>query len=382
MGSIKKQKLKPPAKKVLRSNCIGLDIGAHAVKIVALGGGGLQATQTKFIHSIELPEGCVDDGVVLNPQLVGKLIRETLMSSGIGANACVLAVSGARSIVRTVELPKMPEPLLRKSIKFEAGKYISSSIEESVVEFEVLDPQREDGQMSVLLVAAPQQEVDSRLAVAEEAGLDPIACDLEPFALHRALCEFDPERIREKIALLVDLGETHTDLVLVVEGEFVLTRSMSTAQRNFTHAVMSQLNKEPHLAVDLKRQLNLEQLADPTADSSTEQFRAARAVQPLLDEMLREVRRSIHYYFQSEAKEAMRQAAIDQIYLAGGGAGMGGIARVFSQVFSCPCELADPFASARVSGGDSVSQTAPAFAVALGLALKDHPTPVGLAKAA
>src|SRR3712207_8425836 len=46
-------------------------------------------------------------------------------------------------------------------------------------------------QLDLLLVAAPRDMVDSRVDAMELAGLEPIAIDIEAFALVRAICSAD-----------------------------------------------------------------------------------------------------------------------------------------------------------------------------------------------
>ena len=74
----------------------------------------------------------------------------------------------------------------KKSIRFEASKYVPS-IQDSVVEYELLGRSGEPPQLDVLLVAAPNDMVNSRVAAIEKAGLEPIAVDIEAFALLRSL---------------------------------------------------------------------------------------------------------------------------------------------------------------------------------------------------
>ncbi len=89
----------------------------------------------------------------------------------------------------------MAESVLRKSVRFEAAKHISSSVEDSMIEFEITGPvPGEDDKMSVMLVAAPNDMVESRLAALTLAGLEPVAIDVEAFALQRALLDLSPTR--------------------------------------------------------------------------------------------------------------------------------------------------------------------------------------------
>ena len=70
---------------------------------------------------------------------------------------------------------------LRKSIKFEAGRYVPNSPEDSYIEFEILGQADEDN-MSVLIVASPREIVESRVRACELAGIEVEIVDVEAFA--------------------------------------------------------------------------------------------------------------------------------------------------------------------------------------------------------
>jgi Tfp pilus assembly PilM family ATPase len=91
--------------------------------------------------------------VVINVPDVAAAIQFAMRSAGIKASSAVTAVAGPGVVVRHVQIPRMSEQLFRKSINFEASKFISASVEDSIVEFELLGEAGED-QMNALVVAA------------------------------------------------------------------------------------------------------------------------------------------------------------------------------------------------------------------------------------
>lgn len=94
------------------------------------------------------------------------------------------------------------------------------------------------------------------------------------------------------------------------------------------------------------------------------------AIQPVLEELLAEVRRSLEYYASRYPDAGVRSAT-----LVGGGAKLANIDSVFTQSLGIPTTVGNPLARVTVRApqlppGYS-DENGPLFAVALGLALRD-----------
>ena len=355
-----------------KETLVGIDIGSSCIKAVEvepsgsgwrLANAGIQVT----------PLDSCRDGVITNPLDVSQAIRTLLKSANIHSQCAIAAVSGSQVIVRQVQFPKMNEAALRKSIKFEASKYVSASMDDSVVEFHILGYSDDGEQMNVMLVAAPRDMVESRVAVLEMAGLEPLSVDVEAFSLVRSLSAFSHnEDFRKSAVALIDMGASHTDVNIITNGEFALTRNIPIAGDSFTNAIKSltgfAFQDAEKLKFEMALQDSLEQISADTEN------KCWRVVQPLLDELLREVRRSIHYY-QSQFPEGTEQAAVRRIVLAGGAARMPGMAAYVSNKLSIPVDIAEVFNNSLISPGrftpEFTEEYGPVLAIATGLALKE-----------
>ena len=216
----------------------GVDIGSRMIKVVQAEPGGPGRWRISRAALGATPPDAVRDGVVVDRRRRPGAARAAAGRS-IDANGAAAAISGASVIVRHVKMPRMAESVLRKSVRFEAGKYISSSVEDSPIEFEITGPvPGEDDKMGVMLVAAPNDMVESRLLTLAEAGLEPVAIDIEAFALQRALLDLSATRPGDGITLaLLDIGAVTTDVNIVTNGRFALTRNIYIAGDNFTRAL-------------------------------------------------------------------------------------------------------------------------------------------------
>lgn len=370
-----------------KERIVGVDIGSRFIKVVLAEMGRTSGAWQIVKAAVgPTPADAVREGIVIDQAGVGTALKALMQSAGIEANAAVAAISGASVIVRHVKLPKMGESVLRKSVRFEAAKHISSSVDDSMIEFEITGPvPGEDDKMSVMLVAAPNEMVESRLATLNLAGLEPVGIDIEAFALQRALVDLSPTRPGEGTTLAVlDIGATTTDVNIITNGLFALTRNIPIAGDSFTQALKS---VAPTAGWDeleaLKTQVEMTALLQPEADS--EAATLARALQPSLDELLREVRRSTNYYQSQLADPAnsilpagttsQTSGPVAKIIITGGSANMKGLDVYMTARLGIPVEIWNPFENpafdaARIAPS-FVQENHPFLATGIGLALKE-----------
>jgi len=308
-----------------KKSFVGLDLGSHAIKAVQL-----ERTATGWRvtrHSTTpTPEGAIKDGVVIDGDAVTESIRRLLKSGHIHATCANIGVAGATVVVRNVRIPKMPEATLRKSIRFEAGRYVPTSVEDSFIEFEILG-YPDDGQMDVLIVAAPKDVVESRVKACQAAGLEVEVVDLEPFAGYRALVETDAEHDwAEKTVAIVDIGAHTTSVSVVSKGVFSMTRAIPQGGSTLTGALKQYFKLTDADAESGKTQLDFRELLSDAPQENP----PLRVLQPHVDELIREIRRSLNYY-QSQQTDAGQPNPVTQVLLSGGSAKMNGLAGYMSQ---------------------------------------------------
>jgi type IV pilus assembly protein PilM len=355
-----------------KEGTVGIDIGSNSIKVVEIEptSRGWELVNAAVTPT---PKEAIKDGVIINVVEVSHELRSMMKETGIKATGAICAISGAQVIVRQVQFPKMPEAALRKSIRYEASKYISASMEDSVVEFEILGD-ADEGNMNVMLVAAPREMIDSRVHVLESAGLEPLVIDVEAFALIRSLVEFSAtDEFNHRTVALIDMGASHTDVNIVCKGEFALTRNIPIAGDSFTNAIKSLTGGSFEDAERQKYEMAGRGLLDQ-ASVAEEESRIWRVVQPLVDELIREIRRSIHYY-QSQFPEGSPESVVSKVILTGGTARISGMDEYMSSKLNVPTSVADIFKQSAISPGqlppEFVAEHGLVLAVGAGLAVKE-----------
>lgn len=356
-----------------KESVVGIDIGSSSIKVVCIEP-TRQGPRISQIAVCPTPPDIVKEGVVTNVAEVANAVQFALRSAGIKASAAVTAIAGSGVIVRNVKVPKMGEDALRKSIRFEAGKFISSSMDDSIVEFDILGDSEEEGQVNIVLVAAPRAMVETKVAALEQAGLEPLSVDVEAFALLRALqCRPDSGIPENGTVALLDMGASHTEINLISNGELALTRTIPIAGNNLSAAIRNATGCTDEEAEEMKHAVDLRDLLQPSEEAR--ENAALRAIQPLMDELLREIRRSINYY-QSQLPDGS-DASVDTLILTGGTARMKGLEDYTRSRLNVQAVVGSPVLSSMYdssSAPEGMSEDdVPLIAVGLGLALKELP---------
>ncbi len=356
---------------------IGLDIGSSAIKLVQLQH-GRDGTSLHKAGSAPTPPGTVKGGVVVDPPAVAQTIRSLLEALQIDSRTATVGIAGPTVVAREVPLPTMSERQLRKSIQWEARNYISFPVEDSIVEFEVLDrPANTGGQMRVMLVAAPRDMVGSQVEAMELAGLEPLAVEIQPFAAMRGLLAADNRDLAEgETVALLGIGAAYTEITIIKDGRFVLTRTIPIAGNAFTESIKNALDIGEEEANRIKEgamQLVLGEEERAALDPAAQQ--ASRALEPLLDELIREVRRSLAYHdYQQQSPEAgSGELGVSRILLNGGSAKLPRLEDYFQAQLGVPVKVVKVFSRGAQSGMNQayLEAHAPLLLVGTGLALRE-----------
>jgi type IV pilus assembly protein PilM len=166
--------------------------------------------------SLPLEPGLVQDGVVINPAVVGRLIGELMAANGISEKRAVIGISGVHSIYRVVSIPKLPKNLLDEAAQREAERAMPVPLNELYLSWQTISTS--DIEMVICLVGMPRSTVDAMLDTLHQAGLQPEAMDIRSLALARVTDERD--------AIIINVQPSGFDIVIMTDGIPELLRSL------------------------------------------------------------------------------------------------------------------------------------------------------------
>ena len=337
---------------------IGLDIGSSFIKAVKLKE-SKGSYELELCHLYALPPELIVDGSIIDSLRLVDAIKEMIKTAGIKDKHATISISGHSSvIIKRISLPEMSEEELSESIKFEAEQYVPFDIEDVNLDFQIIGPKDEPGQMDVILVAVKKDIINEYIQVVKEAGLNPIIVDIDSFALENMYginYEIEPGR---NVALL-NIGASTINMSILKGGISVFTRDSSLGSNLHTEALQREFNITYELAEKLKRGEAVENISPEDAGA---------VIESASEEILSEISRSFDYYRSTTVHED-----ISEVVLSGGCSLIRNFASMIAERSGIETRIAEPFKNIRIPKKfDSayIEDIAPMMAVAVGLALR------------
>ncbi|MBP2653902.1 MAG: type pilus assembly protein PilM [Firmicutes bacterium] len=314
---------------------VGVDFGNGAVKVaeVSLVGG---KPYLRTLAIVEAPRSMLEQEKLEEQELaielagLKELLTMALAQSGVKGKHAVLAVGGHFLFMREVIFPKLPPEEFAEAIKWDIPKYVPYEPDSYYFDYAVTG--KAGDELRVLIVAAPKVVVGKLTQVVREAGLTPLAVDIEPLALYRTM-QGVPN------AMVLDVGAASTQISLFHKSNPVFTRGVQVRGDHFSSA-MALAEKEDAIG---------EELDD------------------FVEELAQEVRRTAQFFTQQN-----KQATIDKVIVTGL-ADCEKLVSLLRARVDLPVEGHNPLEGMAVNKSFTkpyLQQIGPQLAVAIGLALR------------
>ena len=339
---------------------VGLDIGSSAVKAVEIRPAGSKGYKVVAFGSEPVPPDSIVDGAIIDSSAVADAIKRLFSNKAFKTKEVAASLSGNAVIVKKITLPAMTEAELGESIQWEAEQYIPFDIQDVNLDYQILNPSGEGGQMDVLLVAAKKEKIADYTGVISQAGRTPVIVDIDAFALQNAYevnYGFDPNHV----VVLLNAGASAININILQGDISVFTRDISMGGNAYTEAVQKELNLPFDTAESLKK-------GTPPVDGPA--FEDVRPVlHAMTENVLLEVQKTFDFF-----KATASSDHIHRIVLSGGASRVDGFAETLRERFGTPVEQFDPFKRIAFEPGrlgiQDPESVVPTAAVAVGLALR------------
>lgn len=341
--------------------CVGIDIGASSVKLCQLKK-SKRGILLEHFGMVPLPSETIVDGAMMNSARVVDAIQELVASHRVKNKQAALSISGHSVIIKKIPLPQMSREELEESMQWEAEQFIPFDIADVNLDVQIVNPVSvQQGQMDVVLVAAKKDYVNEYTSVIAEAGLDPVVCDVDAFAVEN-MFEVNYEIKDDQTVALINVGASKTNINILVNGVSSFTRDLTIGGNAFTEEVQRQMNVSREEAEGLKVGTGAGVQSDAVVPHEVE-----GALRAVAENVTAEIQRSLDFYSATSADPPPTK-----IHLTGGSAHLQALIRTLSERLGVSVEVADPFRNVQVDAGDReyLTSLAPAAAVVMGLALR------------
>ena len=338
-----------------KKNTVGLDIGSGLIKVAVIDHSG-PAPELVRVAIAPLLADAIVEGEIMDPAIVSEAIMAALQSAGVTTRDVVTAVGGRDVIIKKIQIERVKEQQARELMRWEAEQHVPFDMESVELDFQILDPDAGGMEMNVLLVAAKRELIESKLRVLGEAGLTPVAVDVDAFALHNAFELNYPEAMQGVVAL-VNIGHEVTNINILDDGIPILTRDITVGTRRFREDLQRDRGLSPDEASQLIQGYDRSPHLDAVLDGRGEEIAVG-------------VERAAAFL----ASSSRSAGNLRSVYICGGGSRIPGLGEALGVRLRLPVEHANPLANLAVREGALESlvtdEVAPLLMLSIGLALR------------
>ena len=284
-----------------------LNIGAATVELAEYESGAKGAlTLVNYgTAGLSAPLDGGNAATILAPALL-EIVRE----KGIKPGPVAISIAGQMAFQRFAAIPMAGgSEKFEQMVRYEIEQNVPFPIDEMVCDRQVVGD-TENGDKSVLIVAAKVDQVEALTDAVASAGFTPELVDVAPLALTNAVRYGvgDDGACR----VILDIGAKTTSLV-IVEGDKIYNRSIPVAGNTITKDIVAALGCTTEEAEQLKRERGYVSMGGVTEDEDETADRISKVCRAVLTRLNAEISRSINFYRSQQGGNAPTQ-----LYLTGG----------------------------------------------------------------
>ena len=347
---------------VFLDSIIGIDLGSSAVKVMELTKKNNRYCVQNFAMEY-LSVGNIVEKNIRNKDAVIKALGKALAKSKISSRLGCISIPSSAAISKIIQLEEgLSEKEISNEITLEADRYIPYELDEVNLDFEVLGPSKiGNNLMDILLVASKKENINTRLNILEEVGINTKIIDIEALALERVFSKLVakdlPERGIDQLVALLDIGATSTSLNI-----FDNLRSVYSKEQSFGgQQLLDEIQKRYGLT--LQEAILARKYGDLPEDYHVD------VLEPFRLKIAQQIVRSCQLFLTSSEYKK-----IDYIVLTGGTSNLVGIDDLVRELLQIKVFVANPFSTILVAdhiATEELNEVSGGLLTCCGLALRN-----------
>jgi len=340
-----------------KPRAFGLEIKNNSIKAV-----WLEKKRDKFrlisCGRKNLPRGVVQAEQVIDSGKLAGEIKSLLGSAQpkpIKMKNVIFSIAETKAFIRTIQIPSMSSEEAREAVKWETEANIPISLEKVYLDWQTIADTGD--KKEILVVAVPKNIVDAYYQAVVQAGLFPLAIEVDIMATIRSLTESAENR---PPVLIADIGSENTSLAICKNQVPYFTSSIPISGNAFTEALQKEIGVSWQKAEEIKFKFGLGKMA--------EEDMLYKIFNPLIENLASEIEKSINFFEES----INIRDKVEKVILAGGGALMNEFTNYLSNRLKKEIVMGNPLPQIDISGFPYKvsSRDVLSYSTAIGLALR------------
>jgi type IV pilus assembly protein PilM len=260
----------------------------------------------------------------------------------------------------------LPAEEITAALKWEAAERLPYPVEEAELRHIFAGPLRQDGnqKQEVILLACHRGVIERHVELLEQSGLSPLAIDLEPCAILRALEREAPRDGASGRQAYLNFGEVATTVVFAERDQMLFLKSISGGGQLFDQSVAKHLEIELNEAERMRAAVTSMDALNPSDDVHRSVVDAIRGP---LETVSADIELCLRYY-----KVTFRGKPLDRVVVTGSEA-TAWLVEFLSERLGAPCVLGNPLVTPEATLGSGAAVARPCqWTTAVGLARRGN----------
>ncbi len=334
---------------------IGLDINSNKIRLLQL----KKQAGTFFVHSASQVEikSNQDKEVLFNK------LKELIKSAQIKGKQTIVTLPTGYITSTPFTFSLKEDEDAEQAILREAGNYLSSPLEENVIDYLNLPSFDQRPHKSALLIAAKREDILWYFEVLQQVGLNPLAIEPRYMSLFRTINYLQETSIKDQFIFYIE--ETGTIIMTIVDEKILVVREIPWGMEMVKRKIEKVLGLSQDKAEKVLEQYGVEfGKAENKDDEKIGPLTLKELCQvvyevinPNLEEFCREIQKVLSY-----CVSVVQQRVINQALLLGKGKMIKSLPHFIQQKTGIKVICQDE--------ANTIMNEQPSFEIALGLALR------------
>ena len=336
----------------------GLDIGSTSIRVAQLAGSYSSGFKLQHFGYLPIDPTLLADDSPAGRHNLGSAIKTLVASANITTKHVALGLPSGRAFATVVEVPNATPEEIKKYMKYQIDSIVPTPMGDSETSWALLgESPNGPSKANVLVTSTTSKFAENKLDLLEDIGFNVIAFEPETIAMSRALAPYEITDAR----LIVDYGETATDIVVFYKDAPRLVRSAPMGLRNLIKVAATSLDIDEAQARQFLLKFGLAQ--------DKLEGKIFNVINTTLDSFVHELQKTITFF-----RDTYPSVAMSGVIVSNYAESVPLMKEYIEMKLGVPTEMGNPWRKVAVPPDfqTALSPIATEFAVCLGLAERDN----------